>query len=129
MIADYPCYYARQRDDGCSLTGRLTDILDHVAYIEYALKLVEFYTEPGAKRDFLVRCHFSCGLAGCFSRPFLDPDGSFREEALTRAKVLLDSWCTREVASGLPSAAQVVFDFIRHGQSSELAAFIQKAVR
>ncbi|HZB31830.1 MAG TPA: glycosyltransferase, partial [Streptosporangiaceae bacterium] len=125
VLADYAYYYAVRREDAGNLTYRTT-CLGRLDCVE---KLIEFkaaHTEPGPRRDKLLRVHFRWELASLLQRDFLGLDRDTQEQICARIARLADRHLTPAIRDGLDSGRRVRLCLAQRGQIGPLCAVIRQ---
>ncbi|GAA2450680.1 glycosyltransferase family 2 protein [Streptomyces glaucus] len=64
VVADYDCYYSRDRGNGNNLTRTAAALADRMDGTRLCFETVARYLEPGARRDRIMRRHVEWELCG-----------------------------------------------------------------
>lgn len=123
ILADKPYYWLRHRGDGSNVTSRGQTPRNHLDRILSLISTIVENTEPGMRRDVLLRRPFvgKAGTLAVFGRKMLPAHGraereemlsSFREQALAL-------WNSRIRKYGAPSS-QVLVDLVIRNDLDEI---------
>jgi CDP-glycerol glycerophosphotransferase len=122
VLADYTCYYLRNRDDGQNITTVDTDPLARLAEFEYIMRLVAENVPAGPRRDFHMRRHFRVAVVPwCLGKPFVASPQAARTEVVRRVAALIDAYYTPGVAAALPAESRLRLELARRGLVDALA--------
>jgi hypothetical protein len=124
VLADYVYYYAVRRESADNITYRA----DHLARLDCAQKLIEFKaarTEPGPKRDAVLRAQFGGELANLFQPDFLHLDRDVQELLCSRISRLADRHFTDAMRDGLPLRKRIRLGLAQRGALDTLHAVIR----
>ncbi|HEY1176829.1 MAG TPA: glycosyltransferase [Phytomonospora sp.] len=132
VVADYDCYYVRNRPDDSNVTRRTHDPLPWLDQAERLLNMIAEYVPAGAGRDNLVARHFRFEILPCLGSKhprFADRwlNGSSPEEqrkVLDRVKELCDTWLTDNVLERLAPDLRVRAYCVSENKTAELTAII-----
>ncbi|MGA5895341.1 glycosyltransferase family 2 protein [Streptomyces venetus] len=64
VVADYDCYYSRNRENGNNLTLTAADLVHRMDGTRLCFETVARYLEPGPRRDRIMRRHVEWELCG-----------------------------------------------------------------
>lgn len=132
VVADYDCYYVRNRPDDGNVTRRTHDPLPWLDQAERLLNMIASFVPAGAGRDHLVTRHFRFEILPCLGSKhprFADRwlNHSTPEEqrkVLDRVKELCDTWLTDNVLEKLAPDLRLRAFCVRENKTGELAAII-----
>ncbi|GIG65438.1 glycosyltransferase family 2 protein [Phytomonospora endophytica] len=132
VVADYDCYYVRNRPDDSNVTRRTHDPLPWLDQAERLLNTIAEYVPAGPGRDNLVTRHFRFEILPCLGSKhprFADRwlNGSSPEEqrkVLDRVKELCDTWLTDNVLDKLAPDLRVRAYCVRENKTAELTDII-----
>jgi glycogen synthase len=125
VLAEYDYYYAVRREDAGNLTYRTTC----VGRLDCAEKLIEFkaaHTEPGPRRDKILRVHFRWELASLLQQDFLGLDRDTQEHVCARIARLADRHLTPAIRDGLDSGRRTRLCLAQRGEVDPLCEVIRQ---
>ena len=119
VVADYPCYYERLRDDGGNLTTLLLGTEMHLDAMERAWDLRESY-EPAWRRTLFTRDIALDLTRLIFGDQFAGQEAPARRRLVERARVLLETRVPPRMAVRLPALDRLKVELIARGMEPEL---------
>ncbi len=120
VVADYDCYYYRQRVGSQTLrisTG--SDLVDYLARRSDRIELLMSRRRPSAERDQLMTRHI-WDLVRAFNRHWLALEPTERRRVFDTAVPLLNRWNTAGIQAQLSPPLALRAHCLQHGLRSEL---------
>lgn len=132
VVADYDCYYVRNRPDDGNVTRRTHDPLPWLDQAERLLNMIAEFVPAGPGRDHLVTRHFRFEILPClgskhprFADRWLNHSTpEEQQKVLDRVKELCDTWLTENVLEKLAPDLRLRAFCARENKIAELAAII-----
>ncbi|GAA2516835.1 hypothetical protein GCM10010423_05490 [Streptomyces levis] len=98
VVADYDCYYSRNRQNGNNLTRTASALVHRMDGTRLCFETVARYVEPGPRRDRIMRRHVEWELCGPLRAPLPRED---EREARERFYPQFREWALRYVTDGV----------------------------
>ncbi|GAA4905588.1 glycosyltransferase involved in cell wall biosynthesis [Stackebrandtia albiflava] len=125
IVADYDCYYIRDRRDGTNATARPDDPVEFIAHVDGICRMLADHIPPGRDRDHLVERHVRNEvLKWAVGRCWDDPDTD-RPALLTAAGDFLRDWLTPGVVDELTPLYRVMADRVLAADEARLTRVIR----
>ncbi|MEV0650299.1 glycosyltransferase [Phytomonospora sp. NPDC050363] len=133
VVADYDCYFVRNRPDDSNVTRRTHDPLPWLDQAERLLDMIAEYVPAGKDRDHLVTRHFRFEILPClggkhprFADRWLNHSGPAEQrKVLDRVKELTDTWVTDIVLEKLAPDLRLRAYCLRENKIAELTEIVR----
>jgi poly(ribitol-phosphate) beta-N-acetylglucosaminyltransferase len=120
VVADYDCYYNRQRLGSQTLsTSRQDDVVDYLTRRSERIELLTSHRGPSAERDQLMTRHI-WDLVRAFNQRWLALEPAERGRVFDAAVPLLKRWNTDSIQAQLSPPLALRAYCLEHGLRSEL---------
>jgi poly(ribitol-phosphate) beta-N-acetylglucosaminyltransferase len=124
VVADYNCYYYRQRPDSQTKRVRTESLLDYLARVSQDAELLARYRPAGEDRDRLMARHIRDIVRAMNSRwVSLPPDE--RRRVFESASALVKEWHTDRIQAALPPRRALRAYCLRHDLLPELEDIVR----
>ena len=127
IVADYDCYFIRDRGDGTNATAKPDDPVEFIAHIDKVARMVAEHVHAGDDRDHLMERHVRNEvLRWALGRNWFDEMPDRERDALVTAVLgFLDRWMTPGVFDRLPPVYRLMAHCLRIGDWTGLSRTIQ----
>ncbi|MFD0556129.1 glycosyltransferase [Stackebrandtia endophytica] len=127
VVADYDCYFIRDRGDGTNATSKPEDPVEFIAHIDSVARMVAEHVRAGDDRDHLMERHVRNEvLRWALGRCWFDEMPDRERDALVTAVLgFLDRWMTPGVFDRLPPIYRLMAHCMRTGDWNGLSRTIQ----
>lgn len=125
VVADYDCYYLVHRPGFAHLTRQSPDPEPFYAAMHRVLTVVHERTEPGEKRNALLKRWLDHELTRNFKGGYHKLEAELRHRHIAHAAPLLRELVPDELIEPLPPAERVRVRLIREGRADELSTFTE----
>ena len=127
IVADYDCYFIRDRGDGTNATAKPDDPVEFIAHVDAMARMVAEHVRAGDDRDHLMERHVRNEvLRWALGRTWFDEMPDNRRDALVTAVLgFLDRWMTPGVFDRLPPIYRVMAHCLRTGDWNGLSRIIR----
>ncbi|MFE9614223.1 glycosyltransferase family 2 protein [Streptomyces sp. NPDC006012] len=123
VLSDYLCYYHVKRDDASNAGFQRFDPVGYYKNLREALDVVERYTEPGPRRDRLLRRWLRVEIVDRMSgRRLLGLPDDYRRELFREMRGVVVERFGPGVAAGLRPAQRIVAALIRDDRYDDVVA-------
>lgn len=121
IVAEEPYYLVRERDEPSEHMSRGPETIEQALHkAELLANVIERYTDPGDRRDRMLRRAFGGSFQGAFRRKLVARSETEREALVERARSSLGHLWTEGVRAGIPAEGRVVLDLAFAGRIAEL---------
>ncbi|MFU8873783.1 glycosyltransferase family 2 protein [Micromonospora sp. SL4-19] len=128
VLADYDYYYAVKRTNASNITYRSTH-LARLSCVERIVAFVAEHIEPGARRDAVLRRHFTWEIAKLLQADFLKLDRTTQERVQEGVRRLVREHLTEGIRAQLEVTARVRIGTAAYGTLDDLVAVIGQDAR
>lgn len=122
VVADYDCYYLVEREGFGHLTKELPEPEPFYSAVRVALETVVRHTEPGARRNRLLRRWTRLEILNKFGPRYARCSADLRERYAREAGALLRKFVPREVVDALPPVFRLRARMLEDGRIADLVA-------
>ncbi|WP_333771885.1 glycosyltransferase family 2 protein [Streptomyces sp. IBSBF 2435] len=122
VVADYDCYYLVRRDDFPHLTQQTPEPEPFYRNVRDVLDIVVKHTEPGGKRNDLLKRWVTQEILRYFKGGFPAMPAERQQRFVAQAGALLRDFVPDEVTGPLPPLDRLRCQLLRTEQTEELAA-------
>ncbi|MET9762312.1 glycosyltransferase family 2 protein [Streptomyces sp. NPDC006372] len=128
VVADYDCYYSRNRQNGNNLTLTAADLVHRMDGTRLCFETVARYLEPGPRRDRIMRRHVEWELCGPL-RALLPKESEqrAREVFYPQFRHWAQSYATDGVFQQLAPPDRLIVHLLRADRYEDLMAVVRNA--
>jgi glycosyltransferase involved in cell wall biosynthesis len=129
VLSDYTCYHHIARDDAGNAGFRPIEPVGYYGNLREAIDIAERLTEPGPRRDIVMRRWYSVEMLRRVSgKVFAGMSKAHRREMYDEIRRLaLERFNTPSVWEPLPAASRVVSELLRAGRFDDLVRLAELA--
>ncbi|MFC7818575.1 glycosyltransferase family 2 protein [Streptomyces sp. NPDC057367] len=128
VVADYDCYYHRDRANGNNLTLTAQNLSHRMQGSRMCFETVARYLEPGPRRDQIMRRHVEWELCGPLWWLLLrESEQDVRESIYPEIRDWVENWVTDPIIAMLESRDRVLLHLLRADRFDELMTVIRNA--
>ncbi|MGI8682214.1 MAG: FkbM family methyltransferase [Mycobacteriales bacterium] len=125
IVADYDCYYLVRQHGQPHLTLEVPDPASFFGIVRRVLEVVERHTEPGDRRNELLRRFAEVEICGKFRRRFPTLSTELRADFTRLASELLVDFIPVEVYADFASFDRIRLHLVRNNRVDELVALVE----
>lgn len=128
VVADYDCYYVRDRENGNNLTRVAADLVHRMDGSRLCFETVARYLEPGPRRDRIMRRHVEWELCGPL-RALLprESERDARERFYPEFRHWARTWATDAVCRQLQARDRLLVHLLRADRYEDLMTVVRNA--
>ncbi len=128
VVADYDCYYHRDRANGNNLTLTAQNLSHRMQGTRMCFETVARYLEPGPRRDQIMRRHVEWELCGPLWWLLLrESDEDIREHIYPEIRDWVENWVTDPIIEKLEPRDRLLLHLLRADRFEELMTVIRNA--
>ncbi|MFF8812744.1 glycosyltransferase family 2 protein [Streptomyces pactum] len=128
VVADYDCYYVRDRENGNNLTRVAAGLAHRMDGSRLCFETVARHLEPGPRRDRIMRRHVEwelCGpLRGLLAR---EDEREARERFYPEFRHWARTWATDDICRQLEARDRLLIHLLRADRFDDLMTVIRRA--
>ncbi|MGV9989394.1 glycosyltransferase family 2 protein [Streptomyces sp. NPDC003374] len=126
VVADYDCYYHRDRANGNNLTLTAQNLSHRLQGTRMCFETVARHLEPGPRRDQIMRRHVEWELCGPLWWLLLrEDDEDIRERIYPEIRDWVENWVTDPVIEKLQPRDRLLLHLLRADRFEELITVIR----
>ncbi|MFJ7236003.1 glycosyltransferase [Streptomyces olivaceus] len=130
VVADYDCYYHRDRANGNNLTRTAQNLSHRMQGTRMCFETVARHLEPGARRDQIMRRHVEWELCGPLWWLLLrESEEDIREHIYPEIRDWVDRWVTDPVIEKLQPRDRLLLHLLRADRFDDVMTVIRDADR
>ncbi|MFH8369362.1 glycosyltransferase family 2 protein [Streptomyces sp. NPDC018031] len=128
VVADYDCYYVRNRENGNNLTLVAADLAHRMDGSRLCFETVARYLEPGPRRDQIMRRHVEWELCGPL-RALLprESEQDARDRFYPEFRYWARTWATDGVRRQLEARDRLLIHLLRADRFEDLMTVVRNA--
>ncbi|WP_431044106.1 glycosyltransferase family 2 protein [Streptomyces sp. P1-3] len=128
VVADYDCYYVRDRQNGNNLTRVASDLVHRMDGTRLCFETVARYLEPGPRRDRIMRRHVEWELCGPL-RALLprESEQDAREVFFPQFRRWAQTWVTDGVRQLIDAPDRLLIHLLRADRFEDLMTVARNA--
>nr|WP_179350622.1 glycosyltransferase [Streptomyces sp. Alain-F2R5] len=128
VVADYDCYYHRDRANGNNLTLTAQNLSHRMQGTRMCFETVARYLEPGPRRDQIMRRHVEWELCGPMWWLLLrESEEDVRERIYPEIRDWVENWVTDPIIEKLEPRDRVLLHLLRADRFDEVMTVIRNA--
>ncbi|MEV8033207.1 glycosyltransferase family 2 protein [Streptomyces sp. NPDC086182] len=128
VVADYDCYYHRDRANGNNLTLTAQNLSHRMQGTRLCFETVARYLEPGPRRDQIMRRHVEWELCGPLWWLLLrESEEEIREHIYPEIRDWVENWVTDPVIEKLAPRDRLLLHLLRADRFDEVMTVIRNA--
>ncbi|MFH9427996.1 glycosyltransferase [Streptomyces sp. NPDC017615] len=128
VVADYDCYYQRNRANGNNLTLTAQNLSHRMEGTRLCFETVARYLEPGPRRDQIMRRHVEWELCGPLWWLLLrESEEDIRERFYPEIREWVENWVTDPVIEKLVPRDRLLLHLLRADRFDDVMAAIRDA--
>ncbi|MEU6275100.1 glycosyltransferase [Streptomyces populi] len=128
VVADYDCYYHRNRANGNNLTLTAQNLSHRMRGTRMCFETVARYLEPGPRRDQIMRRHVAWELCGPLWWLLLrEDDEDIRERIYPEIRDWVENWVTDPIIEKLEPRDRLLLHLLRADRFEDVMTVIRDA--
>ncbi|KAB1988556.1 glycosyltransferase family 2 protein [Streptomyces triticiradicis] len=128
VVADYDCYYHRNRANGNNLTLTAQNLSHRMRGTRMCFETVARYLEPGPRRDQIMRRHVAWELCGPLWWLLLrEDDEDIRERIYPEIRDWVENWVTDPIIEKLEPRDRLLLHLLRADRFEDVMTVIRNA--
>ncbi|MFF0712356.1 glycosyltransferase family 2 protein [Streptomyces bauhiniae] len=128
VVADYDCYYQRDRANGNNLTLTAQNLSHRMEGTRLCFETVARYLEPGPHRDQIMRRHVEWELCGPLWWLLLrESEEDIRERFYPEIRDWVENWVTGPIIATLEPRDRMLLHLLRADRYEEVMTVIRNA--
>ncbi|MFJ9035446.1 glycosyltransferase [Streptomyces sp. NPDC102406] len=128
VVADYDCYYHRNRENGNNLTLTAQNLSHRMRGTRLCFETVARHLEPGPRRDQIMRRHVEWELCGPLWWLLLrESEEDIRERIYPEVRSWVANWVTDPIVQRLEPRDRVLLHLLRADRFDEMMTVIRDA--
>ncbi|MFD8295288.1 glycosyltransferase family 2 protein [Streptomyces bauhiniae] len=128
VVADYDCYYQRDRANGNNLTLTAQNLSHRMEGTRLCFETVARYLEPGPHRDQIMRRHVEWELCGPLWWLLLrESEEDIRERFYPEIRDWVENWVTDPIIATLEPRDRMLLHLLRADRYEEVMTVIRNA--
>ncbi|WP_202448240.1 glycosyltransferase family 2 protein [Streptomyces sp. SID2999] len=128
VVADYDCYYQRDRANGNNLTLTAQNLSHRMEGTRLCFETVARYLEPGPHRDQIMRRHVEWELCGPMWWLLLrESEEDIRERFYPEIRDWVENWVTDPIIATLEPRDRMLLHLLRADRYEEVMTVIRNA--
>ncbi|GAA2240322.1 glycosyl transferase [Streptomyces ruber] len=128
VVADYDCYYHRDRENGNNLTLTAQNLSHRMQGTRMCFETVARYLEPGPRRDQIMRRHVEWELCGPLWWLLLrESDEDIRERIYPEVRDWVENYVTDPIIEKLEPRDRLLLHLLRADRFEDVLSVIRNA--
>ncbi|MFD5682074.1 glycosyltransferase family 2 protein [Streptomyces bacillaris] len=128
VVADYDCYYQRDRANGNNLTLTAQNLSHRMKGTRLCFETVARYLKPGPRRDQIMRRHVEWELCGPLWWLLLrESEEDIRERIYPEIRDWVENWVTDPIIEKLVARDRVLLHLLRADRFDDVITVIRNA--